>query len=128
MTILTLQSRISLYLATTKALKSPAIIFPFPSLRQLSSASKPEVQDPIRVSQEKVVENLTSKNPPKSAGAIAHSSERAKNTKSIQELDEELRMKMEGIAGDGGEAGRELEDGQPTAMKRSVRNNMFRYI
>ncbi|KAK7513529.1 uncharacterized protein IWZ02DRAFT_18907 [Phyllosticta citriasiana] len=44
------------------------------------------------------------------------------------EKDEELKRKMAGIAGDGGEAGVEYEDGQPTAMKRSVRNNMFRYI
>lgn len=44
------------------------------------------------------------------------------------ELDKELELKMQGLAGDGGEAGVELEDGQPTAMKRSVRNNMFRYI
>lgn len=48
--------------------------------------------------------------------------------KTLAQLDEELRMKMSGIAGDGGEAGIELEDGQPTSMKRSVRENMFRYI
>ncbi|GAP92426.1 hypothetical protein SAMD00023353_7900310 [Rosellinia necatrix] len=48
--------------------------------------------------------------------------------KSIAQLDEELRQKMSGIAGDGGEAGVEYEDGKPAAMKRSVRNNMFRYI
>lgn len=46
----------------------------------------------------------------------------------MAELDEELRMKMEGKSGEGGEAGLELEDGKPTAMKRSVRNNMFRLI
>ena len=44
------------------------------------------------------------------------------------ELDEQLRLKMEGRAGDGGEAGVEYEDGKPVAMKRSVKNNMFRYI
>jgi hypothetical protein len=52
----------------------------------------------------------------------------AKKKKTLAEMDEELRLKMEGIAGDGGEAGVELEDGVPVAMKRSVRNNMFRYI
>ncbi|KAK4442270.1 hypothetical protein QBC34DRAFT_418953 [Podospora aff. communis PSN243] len=51
-----------------------------------------------------------------------------KKKKTLAEMDEELRLKMEGIAGDGGEAGVELEDGVPVAMKRSVRNNMFRYI
>jgi hypothetical protein len=48
--------------------------------------------------------------------------------KTQAELDKELELKMQGLAGDGGESGVELEDGQPTAMKRSVRNNMFRYI
>ena len=44
------------------------------------------------------------------------------------QLDEELRLKMEGLSGDGGASGVEYEDGQPVAMKRSVKNNMFRYI
>ncbi|KAL8730701.1 MAG: hypothetical protein Q9166_003893 [cf. Caloplaca sp. 2 TL-2023] len=48
--------------------------------------------------------------------------------KTMAELDEELRMKMEGKSGEGGEAGLELEDGKPAAIKRGVRNNMFRLI
>ena len=44
------------------------------------------------------------------------------------DLDAELRLKLEGISGEGGEAGLELEDGKPTAMKRGVKNNMFRLI
>jgi hypothetical protein len=52
----------------------------------------------------------------------------AKGKKTMAELDEELRQKMSGLAGDGGEAGIELEGGQPVSMKRSVRENMFRYI
>ncbi|KAI1295293.1 hypothetical protein F5Y03DRAFT_399271 [Xylaria venustula] len=51
-----------------------------------------------------------------------------KKKKTMAELDEELKLKMSGIAGDGGEAGIEYEDGQPVAMKRGVKNNMFRYI
>lgn len=35
---------------------------------------------------------------------------------------------MAGLAGDGGDAGLELEDGKAVSMKRSVRDNMFRYI
>ena len=35
---------------------------------------------------------------------------------------------MQGISGDGGEAGVEYEDGQPVAMKRGVKENMFRLI
>ena len=48
--------------------------------------------------------------------------------KSMAQADEELRQKLEGISGEGGEAGLELENGQPVSMKRSVKNNMFRYI
>jgi len=48
--------------------------------------------------------------------------------KSQAELDKELAVKMAGIAGDGGSAGVEYEDGQPVAMKRGVKSNMFRLI
>jgi hypothetical protein len=51
-----------------------------------------------------------------------------KQKKTMAQMDEELRLKMSGMAGDGGEAGVEYEDGKPVAMKRSVKNNMFRYI
>ncbi|KAL2416795.1 hypothetical protein ABEF95_004090 [Exophiala dermatitidis] len=48
--------------------------------------------------------------------------------KSMAEADEEMRRAMENLAGDGGEAGVELEEGKAVAMKRGVRENMFRYI
>ncbi|KAK4126759.1 hypothetical protein N657DRAFT_610784 [Parathielavia appendiculata] len=48
--------------------------------------------------------------------------------KTQTQIDEELRQKMEGISGDGGESGVEYENGKPVTMKRSVRENMFRYI
>lgn len=48
--------------------------------------------------------------------------------KTVAELDEELREKLEGMSGEGGASGIELEDGKPVAMKRGVRDNMFRYI
>lgn len=48
--------------------------------------------------------------------------------KTMAELDQEMRSAMEGLAGDGGEAGLELEDGKAVSMKRGVRENMFRYI
>ncbi|KAH7388724.1 hypothetical protein BKA66DRAFT_389548, partial [Pyrenochaeta sp. MPI-SDFR-AT-0127] len=59
----------------------------------------------------------------------AKASEEVKPMKKTQaELDQELLLKLQGIAGDGGDAGVEYEDGKPVAMKRSVKNNMFRYI
>lgn len=48
--------------------------------------------------------------------------------KTMAELDEEMKAKMSGISGDGGSSGVEYEDGEPVSMKRSVKNNMFRYI
>ncbi|MCJ1335414.1 hypothetical protein MMC09_000684 [Bachmanniomyces sp. S44760] len=51
-----------------------------------------------------------------------------KKDKTMAEQDEELRLKLEGISGEGGAAGLELENGKPVAMKRGVRDNMFRLI
>lgn len=48
--------------------------------------------------------------------------------KSMAELDEELRMKMEGMAGEGGSAGVEYENGKAEGLKRGVKANMFRVI
>lgn len=52
----------------------------------------------------------------------------AKAKKTMAQLDEELREKLEGRSGEGGAAGLELEGGKPVAMKRGVRENMFRLI
>ncbi|KAL6706499.1 hypothetical protein ACN47E_005438 [Coniothyrium glycines] len=57
------------------------------------------------------------------------STEHPKPKKKTQaELDQELLLKMQDHDGDGGVAGVEYEDGKPVSMKRSVKNNMFRYI
>lgn len=49
-------------------------------------------------------------------------------TKTVAQADAELRERLERMSGDGGAAGIEYEDGQPSTMKRGVRNNMFRLI
>jgi hypothetical protein len=49
-------------------------------------------------------------------------------TKTVAQADIELRERLEKMSGDGGASGIEYEDGQPSAMKRGVRNNMFRVI
>ena len=57
------------------------------------------------------------------------STEEAKPKKKTQaELDAEVMAKLQGHDSEGGAAGIEYEDGKPSSMKRSVRNNMFRYI
>ena len=52
----------------------------------------------------------------------------ASKPKTVSQSDAELRERLEAMSGEGGAAGIEYEDGQPNTMKRSVRNNMFRYI
>ncbi|KAF3385225.1 hypothetical protein F1880_002828 [Penicillium rolfsii] len=52
----------------------------------------------------------------------------SKKTKTVAQADAELRERLERMSGDGGAAGIEYEDGKPSAMKRGVRNNMFRLI
>lgn len=46
----------------------------------------------------------------------------------MAELDEELRLKLEGISGEGGGSGVEYEDGKASGLKRGVKDNMFRVI
>ena len=57
-----------------------------------------------------------------------NNSQQPAKRKSVAQADEELREKLEQMSGEGGAAGIEYEDGKPNTMKRSVRNNMFRYI
>lgn len=53
---------------------------------------------------------------------------RIKQEKSMAEKDAELTAKLEGISGEGGEAGVELENGKAVGLKRGVKENMFRII
>lgn len=48
--------------------------------------------------------------------------------KTMAEIDEELRLKLEGVSGEGGQAGVEYEGGKAVGLKRGVRENMFRII
>jgi hypothetical protein len=48
--------------------------------------------------------------------------------KTVSQADAELRERLEQMSGEGGASGIEYEDGKPSAMKRGVRNNMFRLI
>lgn len=64
---------------------------------------------------------------PAAVGA-EHIATTEKSTQTVAEKDFELMQKLAGISGDGGESGVEYEDGKASAMKRSVKNNMFRLI
>jgi hypothetical protein len=44
------------------------------------------------------------------------------------QIDEEVKEKFAGMSEEGGPAALELENGRPVAMKRGVRENMFRVI
>jgi hypothetical protein len=58
----------------------------------------------------------------------SQSADGTQRMQSMAQADEDLRRRLEEMSGEGGAAGIEYEDGKPQAMKRSVRNNMFRYI
>ena len=74
----------------------------------------------------------TSEKPSKDDNSLQSKAQEAqstkKSTKTVADSDMELIRKLAGISGEGGEAGIEYEDGKPVAMKRGVRNNMFRLI
>ncbi|TEB21929.1 hypothetical protein FA13DRAFT_757644 [Coprinellus micaceus] len=57
-------------------------------------------------------------------------SKQSRPSKSMTTAERDARMKeiLDDRSGDGGVAGLELEDGRPVAMKRGVRDNMFRLI
>lgn len=94
------------------------------SRRGIANALEP----PQTSSQNKEEEALKPSDPSNVVANVASGTAKKPKKKTMAELDEELRQKMSGIAGDGGTAGVEYEDGKPVAMKRSVKNNMFRYI
>ena len=55
--------------------------------------------------------------------------EKPKSKRKTQaQLDDELRLKLEGISGEGGGAGIEYEGGKAVGLKRGVKDNMFRVI
>lgn len=88
------------------------------------ATTKQQDQSPTTKQQESA-ETQDSNDAPKAE--LADKAE-TKLLKTTAQRDEDLRQKMMDLSGDGGESGVEYEDGQPVAMKRSVKNNMFRYI
>ena len=52
----------------------------------------------------------------------------AAKKKTVAEMDEELRLKLEGMSGGGGASGIEYEGGKAEGLKRGVKSNMFRVI
>lgn len=52
----------------------------------------------------------------------------AQAKKTMEQMDEELRLKLEGLSGDGGASGVEYENGKASGLKRNVKANMFRIM
>lgn len=94
----------------------------------MRSNAPPQTSPPSSSSSSSTGQPSSKSAAPESATATARAGAPAKPGKTQAELDEEVRHKLEDIAGEGGEAGVEYEDGRPVAMKRAVRENMFRYI
>ena len=93
--------------------------------RFAASTTEPSTGQPNRISSNETTTATQSTNPDKQSQAqSSHQSKKA----TMAQADLDLQAKMASLMGDGGEAGVEYEDGQPVAMKRSVKANMFRYI
>lgn len=71
-------------------------------------------------------ETKQNSNDPRSKGTDQPPKKAKKKT--MAELDEELKLKMEGMSGGGGSAGVEYENGKAEGLKRGVKDNMFRVI
>ena len=65
---------------------------------------------------------------PSASSKEERSMPQAPRKKTMTELDEEMKLKMEGISGDGGASGVEYENGKAEGLKRNVKSNMFRVI
>ena len=99
-----------------------AKLSPVPSVRFASSQSEASHGKPS----ESTDNAKDSSNVNADQDASEKKEKKSQQTQAQQDAD--LRQKLEDISGGGGTAGLELEDGQPTAMKRGVRENMFRLI
>lgn len=89
----------------------------------VSQTSKPQTQ-PLILQQSSV----KPEGQPDARTDVDHVEEAKNKVKTQAELDAEFVLKMQEHSGDGGASGVEYEDGKPVSMKRSVKNNMFRYI
>ncbi|KAH6613729.1 hypothetical protein B0J18DRAFT_63158 [Chaetomium sp. MPI-SDFR-AT-0129] len=94
--------------------------------RSIRSASGSATNVPKQIANAKATDTSRIQHPPNDGNPVSSAQNTKKKT--LQEMDEELRLKMEGLAGDGGASGVEYENGKPVAMKRSVKENLFRYI
>ncbi|KAK2731976.1 hypothetical protein FQN55_004304, partial [Onygenales sp. PD_40] len=74
------------------------------------------------------IHHATNDQPHQHSPQTTRQDQSTKPPKSVAQADEELRQKLDEMSSDGGVSALELEDGKPVTMKRSVRNNMFRYI
>ncbi|PMD16694.1 hypothetical protein NA56DRAFT_649257 [Hyaloscypha hepaticicola] len=96
-----------------------------PSNRDYSSDSK--LPSRRKNAQKQDVEVL-GKESQNSAPAEAIKPEMKQKKKTMAEIDEELRLKLEDVSGEGGTAGVEYEGGKAVGLKRGVKENMFRII
>ncbi|KAI2732122.1 hypothetical protein CBS147332_1261 [Penicillium roqueforti] len=83
-----------------------------------------EAQDPQGYQITKSKQEKTNQTPDDSS----NKDNKSPKPKTVSEADAELRERLEHMSGEGGASGIEYEDGKPNAMKRGVRNNMFRII
>ncbi|KAK2812952.1 hypothetical protein FQN50_000973 [Emmonsiellopsis sp. PD_5] len=74
------------------------------------------------------IHHATNEQPHQHSPQTTRQDQSTESPKSIAQADEELHKKLDEMSSDGGVSALELEDGKPVTMKRSVKNNLFRYI
>ncbi|KAK2604663.1 hypothetical protein N8I77_007575 [Diaporthe amygdali] len=92
-----------------------------------SPAGKDSISDASNDKQAQQAPHDSEQNNPALSDTNSASSGAAKK-KTVAEMDEELRLKLEGMSGGGGSAGIEYENGKAEGLKRGVKSNMFRVI
>ncbi|KAK2041950.1 hypothetical protein LZ31DRAFT_556516 [Colletotrichum somersetense] len=106
------------FLAPTVLAKAPALAA---HLTTQSSPAKTE-------NTQNATSNQTLDTPVEDSAATVQNKKHKEKKKTMAELDEELRLKLEGMSGEGGAAGVEYENGRAEGLKRGVKSNMFRVI
>ncbi|PGH11742.1 hypothetical protein AJ80_07003 [Polytolypa hystricis UAMH7299] len=104
---------------------SPALTIRCYSVNTLSIKGQVGPQEESGHQGDNVTEGTPAENSPSSSQPQQNPPQ---GRKTIAEMDQELREKLEAMGSGGGPAALELENGKPVAMKRSVKNNMFRLI
>ncbi|OLN87562.1 hypothetical protein CCHL11_06160 [Colletotrichum chlorophyti] len=96
-----------------------------PSITVATSAQLSTTSPPSKTESKTATTSNQAKNAPDENSGVSAPTQKKKT---VAELDEDLRLKLEAMSGEGGAAGVEYENGTAEGLKRGVKSNMFRVI